>query len=134
MADPRLLSTGPIALADIDRSARMRPVSPTAVEALVASIREIGMKDEIHVRKKKRSGQLVLNGDTEVSVVLNDIGPGLRAGDTVRLVLFNTTGGIEGGDLQVRWRPSSGWAVGGSCPRVLYIAACHSTDRLFASS
>jgi len=40
---------------------RLRPVSQAGVEALKASIAELGvMKDPIHVRKIKRSGQIVL--------------------------------------------------------------------------
>ncbi|UWQ93013.1 ParB N-terminal domain-containing protein [Rhodobacteraceae bacterium M382] len=60
MRPARLIETTEIALADIDTSNRLRPVSQTAVEALVGSIEDLGLRDEIHVRKIKKSGKIRL--------------------------------------------------------------------------
>lgn len=61
MNAPRLLETRTFNPSDIDASKRLRPVSEAGVEGLMASIDEIGfVKDEIIVRKIKRSGKLVL--------------------------------------------------------------------------
>ncbi len=49
-----------VAVADVDASQRLRPVSAAGVESLMASIAEVGvMKDAIHVRQRK-DGKLVL--------------------------------------------------------------------------
>ncbi len=46
---------------DIQMGTRLRPVSKAGVEAIKASITELGvMKDAIHVRKHKRSGKIEL--------------------------------------------------------------------------
>jgi len=46
---------------EIQMGNRLRPVSPAGVEAIKASITELGvMKDAIHVRKHKRSGKIEL--------------------------------------------------------------------------
>jgi ParB family chromosome partitioning protein len=47
-----LLSTGPVPVSDIVIGTRLRPVSESAVESLMASIRELGViKDEVHLRQ-----------------------------------------------------------------------------------
>ena len=51
-----------ITLADLVTTGRLRPVSPSGVEAILASVEEIGrIKDPIHVRKK-RDGLYLLAG------------------------------------------------------------------------
>ncbi len=46
---------------DIQMGTRLRPVSKAGVEAIKASITELGvMKDAIHVRKHKRGGKIEL--------------------------------------------------------------------------
>ena len=57
----RLIDTKDIPLRDIDVSRRLRPVNETAVVSLMASLMEIGQKDEIHVRRvRHQSNRLVL--------------------------------------------------------------------------
>ena len=61
MADPRHIETRDLDPAEIDTSNRLRPVSEPGVESLMASIIELGLvKDEVIVRRIKRSGQLRL--------------------------------------------------------------------------
>jgi ParB family chromosome partitioning protein len=58
--EPKLLQIDQVAVADVDASGRLRPVSEAAVESLIQSITELGvMKDAIHVRKRK-DGRMVL--------------------------------------------------------------------------
>lgn len=60
MKSPTLQMAGPVPVADIKTTNRLRPVSAAGVEALKASIKETGvMKDAIHLRRKK-GGVLVL--------------------------------------------------------------------------
>lgn len=60
MREPRLVQTGPVPVAEVDDSKRLRPVSEAGVESLIASVAELGvMKDPVHVRRVK-SGALVL--------------------------------------------------------------------------
>lgn len=60
MKMPTLVSTGPVALTEIDVRDRLRPVSESGVESIMASINEVGvMKDPVHLRRKK-DGKLVL--------------------------------------------------------------------------
>lgn len=60
MKMPTLVSTGPVALTAIDVRDRLRPVSESGVESIMASINEVGvMKDPVHLRRKK-DGKLVL--------------------------------------------------------------------------
>lgn len=60
MTEPRLMHKEKVAVADVDASKRLRPVSSAGVESLIASIAEVGvMKDAIHVRQRK-DGKLVL--------------------------------------------------------------------------
>lgn len=60
MKEPKLLQIDQVAVADVDASGRLRPVSEAAVESLIQSITELGvMKDAIHVRKRK-DGRMVL--------------------------------------------------------------------------
>ncbi|WP_375227541.1 ParB/RepB/Spo0J family partition protein [Roseobacter sp. S98] len=54
--EARLLETAEIPITDIDIDDRLRPVSELAVQSLVASIREIGLQAEIHVRKVRHQG------------------------------------------------------------------------------
>ncbi len=55
-----LMQMNRVAVAEVDASARLRPISEAGVESLIASITETGvMKDAIHVRKRK-DGQLQL--------------------------------------------------------------------------
>lgn len=57
MREAKLLSTGKIPINEIDCSNRLRPVSETAVESLVASIQQLGrIKDEVHVRRVAHQG------------------------------------------------------------------------------
>lgn len=57
---PRLMQIDRVALADIEVSNRLRPVSDAGVESIIASINETGvMKDAIHLRQK-RGGAMVL--------------------------------------------------------------------------
>lgn len=57
---PVLMQQNKVAVADVDASRRLRPVSEAGVQSLMASIHETGvMKDAIHVRKRK-DGVLVL--------------------------------------------------------------------------
>lgn len=58
----KILSTiTELPVAKIEFGERLRPVSRSGVDALKASIEELGvMKDPIHVRKIKRSGKIVL--------------------------------------------------------------------------
>lgn len=57
----KILHTQEVRIPEIDVSSRMRPVSETAVVSLMASLLEIGQKDEIHVRKvRPQGGRLVL--------------------------------------------------------------------------
>ena len=61
MSEPRLIETRELAPAEIEMQARKRDVSDAAVESLMASITELGIvKDEIIVRRVKRSGALRL--------------------------------------------------------------------------
>lgn len=62
MREARLIETRQVALGEIDASVRLRPVSEAAVEALVASIREVGViKDPIDVRRvRHQDNRLVL--------------------------------------------------------------------------
>lgn len=60
MKKPTLMQVASVAVAEVDASKRLRPVSDAGVESLIASINETQvMKDAIHVRKLK-SGSLVL--------------------------------------------------------------------------
>lgn len=60
MKQPVLMQQNKVAVAEIDASRRLRPVSEAGVQSLIASVTETGvMKDAIHVRKKK-DGKLVL--------------------------------------------------------------------------
>lgn len=60
MKEPKLLQIDQVAVADVDATGRLRPVSEAAVESLIQSITELGvMKDAVHVRKRK-DGRLVL--------------------------------------------------------------------------
>lgn len=60
MKKPTLMQQSSVRVADVDATARLRPVSEAGVESLIASIGETGvMKDAIHVRKRK-DGRLVL--------------------------------------------------------------------------
>jgi len=52
----KLLSTAEIRIRDIDMSDRLRPVSEVAVISLMASIEEIGLQSEVHVRKIRHQG------------------------------------------------------------------------------
>lgn len=55
-----LMQMNRVAVAEVDASARLRPISEAGVESLIASITETGvMKDAIHVRKR-RDGRLQL--------------------------------------------------------------------------
>lgn len=50
-----------IDLIDMDAAARLRPVSETGVQSLIASITELGIiKDAIHLRKKRRNGEDII--------------------------------------------------------------------------
>ena len=61
MSAPRLIETRDLDPEEIETHARKRDVSDAAVESLMASITELGMvKDEIIVRRVKRSGALRL--------------------------------------------------------------------------
>lgn len=61
MSEPRLIETRDLDPDEIEVHARKRDVSDAAVESLMASIAELGMvKDEIIVRRVKRSGALRL--------------------------------------------------------------------------
>jgi len=61
MSEPRLIETRELDPAEIEMQARKRDVSDAAVESLMASITELGIvKDEIIVRRVKRSGALRL--------------------------------------------------------------------------
>lgn len=61
MTNPKLIETTHLSPDEIDASNRLRPVSEAGIEGLIASIEELGLiKDEIIVRKIKRSGKLVL--------------------------------------------------------------------------
>ncbi len=59
---PKILPTiTELLVSEIEFGERLRPVSEAGVDALIASINELGvMKDPIHVRKIKRSGKIVL--------------------------------------------------------------------------
>ena len=58
MTEPRLMHKEKVAVADVDASKRLRPVSSAGVESLMASIAEVGvMKDAIHVRQRKDGTQ-----------------------------------------------------------------------------
>lgn len=60
MKEPKLLQIDQVAVADVDASGRLRPVSEAATQSLIQSITELGvMKDAIHVRKRK-DGRMVL--------------------------------------------------------------------------
>ncbi len=57
MREAKLLSSGPIALAEIKTPSRLRPVTEAGVASLVASITELGvMKDPIQLRRVKHRG------------------------------------------------------------------------------
>ncbi len=62
MREAKLISTGPVPVADIDDKKRLRPVSEAALAALIESINTVGvMKDEVIVRRvKHQGGKLVL--------------------------------------------------------------------------
>lgn len=54
MKSPTLMTISKVRVADVLTHNRLRPVTETGVESLIASINETGvMKDAIHVRKKK---------------------------------------------------------------------------------
>ncbi|MGH1416864.1 MAG: ParB N-terminal domain-containing protein [Pelagimonas sp.] len=59
---PKILPTiTELPVSEIEFGERLRPVSDAGVDALIASINELGvMKDPIHVRKIKRSRKIVL--------------------------------------------------------------------------
>ena len=60
MADPVLIKRAELDPDEIDVSGRMRAPSETAVDALIASLGELGvMLDEVHVRELRRQGQPV---------------------------------------------------------------------------
>lgn len=60
---------------DIDMNNRLRPVSSAGVEAIKASITELGvMKDAIHVRKIKRSGKIELLAGAHRLTAAGDLG------------------------------------------------------------
>lgn len=60
MRPPKLIETRPVPLAEIQIEDRLRPVSELAVESLAQSIETLGLQNEIHLRKVKRSGALRL--------------------------------------------------------------------------
>ena len=60
MRDAKLIETKEIPITDIEVSSRLRPVSHTAVESLKQSIETVGLHNEIHLRKIKKSGALRL--------------------------------------------------------------------------
>lgn len=52
----KLLQTTELPIRNIDVADRLRPVSDTAVESLMASLMEIGLQSEIHVRRVRHQG------------------------------------------------------------------------------
>ncbi|NIZ13935.1 ParB N-terminal domain-containing protein [Phaeobacter sp. HF9A] len=61
MAATIIQSIAELPVDEIQMGNRLRPVSPAGVEAIKASITELGvMKDAIHVRKVRRSGKIEL--------------------------------------------------------------------------
>lgn len=61
MRDAKLIATTEIDVDDIRIENRMRPTSDVAITSLIASIKEIGLQQEIHVRKSRhRKGHLYL--------------------------------------------------------------------------
>lgn len=56
MQPPKLIETAELEIARIDRATRMRPVMQKSVESLKLSIEEIGLKDEVHVRRVRAKG------------------------------------------------------------------------------
>lgn len=56
MKPPKLIETTELEISRIDRADRMRPVSQKSVEGLKLSIEEIGLKDEVHVRRVRTKG------------------------------------------------------------------------------
>ncbi|GAB5433163.1 MAG: hypothetical protein EpisKO_25330 [Epibacterium sp.] len=60
---------------EIQMGNRLRPVSPAGVEAIKASITELGvMKDAIHVRKHKRGGKIELLAGAHRLTVARELG------------------------------------------------------------
>lgn len=60
MPAPRLIEVTEVAIADIDRSSRIRPVSQESVEGLKLSIGEIGLQSEVQLRRVRKTGKLRL--------------------------------------------------------------------------
>lgn len=61
MPEPRLIETTDLPISDIKVEQRLRPVGEAGVETLIASIGQLGrIKDDIHIRRIKRSGKLRL--------------------------------------------------------------------------
>ncbi len=56
MKPPKLIETIELEIARIERADRMRPVSQKSVDGLMMSIEEIGLKDEVHVRRVRAKG------------------------------------------------------------------------------
>ena len=69
----RLIDTKDIPLRDIDVSRRLRPVNETAVVSLMASLMEIGQKDEIHVRRVRHQSNRLVRGNQHTGGRQNDI-------------------------------------------------------------
>jgi ParB family transcriptional regulator, chromosome partitioning protein len=60
MRPAKLIEVADIALANIDCSNRLRPVTEAAVVSLTESIELLGLQAEIHIRRVKKSGELRL--------------------------------------------------------------------------
>lgn len=75
-----LIAVEDIPLADIDVGQRIRPVSETALESLLASIRETGhMADEIHVRKVPGGQHVLIAGGHRLEAAKRLEWPTIRA-------------------------------------------------------
>lgn len=60
MPTPRLIEITEVAIGEIDRSSRIRPVSQESVEGLKLSIGEIGLQSEVQLRRIRKNGKLRL--------------------------------------------------------------------------
>ncbi|TNJ40469.1 ParB/RepB/Spo0J family partition protein [Phaeobacter sp. B1627] len=75
MAATIIQSITELPVGDIEMNNRLRPVSRAGVEAIKASITELGvMKDAIHVRKIKRSGKIELLAGAHRLTAARDLG------------------------------------------------------------
>lgn len=90
MANKILTTITELAVDEIDMTDRIRPVSAAGVEALKASIRDLGViKDKIHVRKKRGGKIALLAGGHRLTAARELRDEGLEGFDRIGVVCWD---------------------------------------------